>query len=590
MKNKLKNLLKLGILILFIGCNKDSEPILEQEQQIENLTNTFFTKRVKIDDIPEISSYLGTNSKKSLLSKNSSNKVIFNFEDILEVVDTLGQTTYSINFSMANTPKTVMYNLVIGKDSLGQKTDPIILKYSSKQETYNEWANNDFRFGFFSGNLELFSYSDFFENNTFSKTAKNNDCGIQFDANGDPIPCFRNEITRGAPTNSNSGGGIPNNNNNPSGSGIHSPNPPSRGSGCRISTYWRKCGGSNQYTAHSAASCGGDGGGAGLVLRINCGSGGGGTNYSPPVFSKSSAKGNDDCDRCKAGISGGVGVNTSTVVAEKLNALLSVDPFKLLEIDCDQIKNWQSLAQHTPPQSIKDKIQDLKNNHEALLGDWDIQYLNDAGGTIVNMDYFGVNITALPNNPSTGQQFTPQQFLDYFRRNINNFVDGTTFEPYCEISAICTQETNLWNSSNPMGAIVKLDIPINDGVVVCAEYTSDYWRFMTMEAPFDNSHPVSGTRQFGIEQNSNGSYNIYVRGVDRFSSNLQENVSYAISLGNPFFGADNLWESFQKKTMEFVNQNSGVSSIVTPVHNRPDWNKIKDVLEGKRPISDLGCN
>jgi len=113
---------------------------------------------------------------------------------------------------------------------------------------------------------------------------------------------------------------------------------------------------------------------------------------------------------------------------------------------------------------------------------------------------------------------------------------------------------------------------------------------MTMEAPYDNSHPVSGTRQFGIEQNSNGSYNIYVRGVDRFESNLQENTSYAISLGNPFFGADNLWESFQEKTKNFINQNGGTSTKLIPIHNRPDWNTVKDVLEGRKPISDLGCN
>jgi len=303
--------------------------------------------------------------------------------------------------------------------------------------------------------------------------------------------------------------------------------------------------------------------------------------------------------KCESICTGGKYYNTTTekcecpegmTIEEYLNIQLEIDPFKLLEIDCNQIENWQSLAQHNAPQSVLDKVQDLKDNHEALLGDWDIQYLNDAGGTIVNMDYFAVNITTLPNNPTTGQQFTANEFLDYFRRNINDFVDGTTFEPYCEISAICQQETDLWNSNNPLGSIIKLDIPINDGVVVCAEYTNEYWRFMTMEAPFDNSHPVSGTRQFGIEQNTNGSHNIYVRGVDRFTSNLQENVSYAISLGNPFFGADNLWESFQEKTKNFVNQNDGGSTTVTPVHNRPDWNKVKDVLEGRRPISDLGCN
>ena len=155
--------------------------------------------------------------------------------------------------------------------------------------------------------------------------------------------------------------------------------------------------------------------------------------------------------------------------------------------------------------------------------------------------------------------------------------------------AISTQETNLWNSDNPLGALIKLDIPLNDGVVVCAEYTNDYWRFMTMEAPYDSEHPVTGTRQFGIEQNSNGSYNIYVRGVDRITSRIQEIVANAF-LDNQFEKADELWESFQQKTKEFVNANGGVSNIVPVIHNRPDWNKVKEVLQGTKPISELGCN
>ena len=292
-------------------------------------------------------------------------------------------------------------------------------------------------------------------------------------------------------------------------------------------------------------------------------------------------------------------VSTRGLVIENLNNLLQYEPFKLIEIDCNQIVKWQSLAQHTPPQSIMNKVKNLQENHEALLGDWNIQYLESAGGTIVNMDYFAVNITTLPNNPSTGQQFTSQQFLDYFRRNINNFVTGTNFSPYCEISAICQQETNLWNSSNPLGAIIKLDISLNviiggntlgnDGVVISAENTANYWRFMTMEAPYDSEHPVTGTRQFGIEQNANGSYNIYVRGVDRFTSGIQE-IFADILFDDALSAADELWESFQEKTNQFINSNGGVSSINTPITNRPNWNKVKEILEGSRPISDLGCN
>ena len=277
-------------------------------------------------------------------------------------------------------------------------------------------------------------------------------------------------------------------------------------------------------------------------------------------------------------------------IALVLNEELEENPFLLLDIDCNQIQNWQSLAQHTAPQSVQDKIENLQENQNGPFGDWEIQQLEDANGTIVNLDYFSVNITQFPINPNTGQPFTPNQFIDYYRRNLNDFVDNTTFEPYCEISTICQQETNLWNSSNPLGAIVKLDIPLNDGVVVCADYNNEFWRFMTLEAPWDSNHPVSGTRQFGIEQMPNGSYNIYVRGVDRFTSNLQENAAYMVGLSNPFFAADNLWESFQENINQFINNNSGTSSINVSVHNRPDWDEVNDVLQGRKPISELGCN
>ncbi|QHI37377.1 hypothetical protein IMCC3317_27560 [Kordia antarctica] len=287
-------------------------------------------------------------------------------------------------------------------------------------------------------------------------------------------------------------------------------------------------------------------------------------------------------------------------IEQQVEDILEANPFALLEIDCNQIDHWQTLAQHIPPQTVKDKIEGLHANHEAALGDWQIQSLEEAGGKVLNLDYFAVKVTTLPNNPVTGTQFNAQDFLVYFRKNINNFTNGSTFEPYCEIPSICQQETNLWNTTNILGAIVKLDIPAyngvggdtfgNDGVVVCSEFTNNYWNFMTMEAPYDYSHPVSGTRQFGFETNSDGSYNFYVRGVDRFNSRAQE-IAAGIVFGDDIFSkADELWETVQEKLSIFINANGGGSTIVTPVTNRANWEKVKDVLQGKRPTSDLGCN
>ncbi|WP_318501870.1 hypothetical protein [Formosa sp. PL04] len=60
---------------------------------------------------------------------------------------------------------------------------------------------------------------------------------------------------------------------------------------------------------------------------------------------------------------------------------------------------------------------------------------------------------------------------------------------------------------------------------------------------------------------------------------------------DPFTFADNLWKSFQQKTNHFINNNGGTSSITPPItDNRPDWEEVKDVLQGKKPISDLECN
>lgn len=111
-----------------------------------------------------------------------------------------------------------------------------------------------------------------------------------------------------------------------------------------------------------------------------------------------------------------------------------------------------------------------------------------------------------------------------------------------------------------------------------------------MNAPYAGNHPVSGTRQFGYEINNDGSYSFFVRGVDRFKSFIQSDVAQALSNTDPFLAADVMWYAFQANMNNYVNSNGGASTIGTNSKNRPNWNKVRDVLLGERPISDLGCN
>ena len=58
--------------------------------------------------------------------------------------------------------------------------------------------------------------------------------------------------------------------------------------------------------------------------------------------------------------------------------------------------------------------------------------------------------------------------------------------------------------------------------------------------------------------------------------------------GNPFFGADKLWASFQKKVEEYTNSREGSATVKIPILERNDWELVKDVLLGNKPISELG--
>ncbi|MFW5700203.1 MAG: hypothetical protein ACOCWM_00810 [Cyclobacteriaceae bacterium] len=53
--------------------------------------------------------------------------------------------------------------------------------------------------------------------------------------------------------------------------------------------------------------------------------------------------------------------------------------------------------------------------------------------------------------------------------------------------------------------------------------------------------------------------------------------------------ADPLWESFQDKISDFVNENGG-NSTLPKIRNhgtRPDWNKVKNFLNGKITLEEF---
>ena len=272
----------------------------------------------------------------------------------------------------------------------------------------------------------------------------------------------------------------------------------------------------------------------------------------------------------------------------------------ILEIPCDQIQYWQTISQHQVPDIVKQKIKNI-DDQTGWFTSANIQNLDHPNnGAVVNMDFFPVTISQMPKK-SNGVAYTQKELFDYIRLHINDFFDDLVFTPVVD-SDYNLNEVPIWNSTNPLGAILSININPDEGSVVCSKYnsTTGEWYFTTVEVPWDGTHPVSGHRAFGYYTDINGKMVIYTRGVDRYSfgTHMLGNTGATLEATSQlaaFAAADSKWQNFQQKIANFVNQGqgngfNGVSNTNTPEKYRPDWNKVKNVLNGTLPKSSLGCN
>ena len=196
---------------------------------------------------------------------------------------------------------------------------------------------------------------------------------------------------------------------------------------------------------------------------------------------------------------------------------------------------------------------------------------------------------------------TPESLLEYFRLNINSFINTkiAKFAPYKENGY---DATSRWNETgkDAVGAVVNLDMDIN-GDVVLSDYTSNAgsasMTVSTIWSTLSGYHPVQGNRRWGVYTVTNGQYKVfYTMGVDRISrdffswgNSLMEN---AFSTSG-FEEADKLWRSLQTNMVNFINTNGGKASVAAEIVVRTPYETIKDYLNGTITFDELkkrlGC-
>jgi hypothetical protein len=187
-KNKLINFLKtavlfFGISILLWNCEKEEINFSEKKiieiiefNQIDNkITNL----------IPEVKSK-NTQKHKSTSSKDN---FVFNFKEVVKLIDSLKNTRFTIEFIITNQPENIFYNLVLGENNEGEILEPLIYKYTI--DNYYEFKQK-LKVGHFKlkGKKEIFNYNSFKNNfNNVNSLAKTNftPCGgdstvVEFDS------------------------------------------------------------------------------------------------------------------------------------------------------------------------------------------------------------------------------------------------------------------------------------------------------------------------------------------------------------------------------------------------------------------------
>lgn len=268
--------------------------------------------------------------------------------------------------------------------------------------------------------------------------------------------------------------------------------------------------------------------------------------------------------------------------------------------------SWRNLINFRAPPSIYNKLYRLTKNSQfqqtipnmgQLPSDWYVQTIRNASGVAINLDQFSVFMNDLPI--VNGHRLSLEEFVTYVRTNMNSFVD-TNFASFSPHGLTGENEAAIWQSNNPLGAVINIDIsgPDNGSVIVSEVNLGGYgaagWTFTTIHDPWNRDHPVSGTRIFGCYETGDG-YVFYTQGADRLTNWFQNMVGVASNAVQgqalQFTQADNLWTSFQNKLVEFLNTpGRGVQAQVrTPIKNRPNWQKVKEALDNNRSLSTVPC-
>ena len=309
-KSTLKKMVPFGILffgisLLLWNCEKEE---FGENIVLEETASNYHSRIITLDDIYDVKKHLDDLMPQSGINKTSEVEgAIFDEDHVLEVIDTLQNTNYSLRFTYPDTPPGEFYNLVIGRTPEGVLKTPFVLKYTCDDNFLEDYIAHDFNMYYFKGMVKRYVYTDFFSVDAFSRTTGS--CPPELDAVGDPVACEQAPIDG---SDTSGGGGDGGNYGNPNSNPGNDSGGIGGSSSCIMSVGTSGPCAEGGTAIHSAASCGA-GTGVYYVVSIYC-------------QMMRQTRTTDDCPACAdANTDGGIGVNEPSISSSISNIKNALD-------------------------------------------------------------------------------------------------------------------------------------------------------------------------------------------------------------------------------------------------------------------------
>lgn len=197
----------LALLLSLSSCEYEINDLHESQANTANPL-PFETKSIALKDVPEVENYItsiiGDISQKGKTSKSNaiSLDATFEVEKILETIDTIKNKNYNIRFTFKDTPEHIFYNLIVNFLPNGEK-HAFVERYTCNPESYLVYRNSRYNMNYFTGKVDLFYYTSFFDKQSIKEKGKSAiDCVPKYYPNGDPVPTVSSFITSGSSVSS----------------------------------------------------------------------------------------------------------------------------------------------------------------------------------------------------------------------------------------------------------------------------------------------------------------------------------------------------------------------------------------------------